>query len=403
MIRILALRPAVVAIIYGLTSAIASADTQSYVEVQAGLGYSTNPLLTIANDGGSGFGRLSAYGYKSWSTERSSSNISAYVENNSYLNNYSTKQAFSLSASTSRQTSELVRLFGDVGFSGDFGGQLSSRFFGIPSGSVPTDINLPPAPVVVVDPSLISYGQRQYRLTGRVGASVKLSPRDTLATSFGAQRVMLGGGLARLHYSQFDSTVSYTRQMNERLSLGGRLIGQYADYSAGRSVSSFGPQATIQARLGPNLEATAGIGFVLTRQNRGAVGSDSSVDLALDGSLCRNVSYERLCVRVARQTQSSVIGGAPTSTSASIEYYRRLSAKEQIQLSGTAVKSGAQRNSAFNQQSFYTLAASYDRKINNRLSAGANAAVRKLTAAGPDPRTDIGGSIFLRFRFGDIR
>lgn len=404
MIKLSGWQSALATFMLGVSATSASAATQSYIELQAGLGYSTNPLLTTVDNGGSGYGRVSAYAYHRWSSERSATNVSAYIENNSYFRQYSNKQAFSLSANTNLQTSESVRLFGDIGFSGDFGGQLSSRFFGVPAGTLATDTSLLTSPIIIVDPSLISYGQRQYRLTSRVGASVKMSARDKLTTSFGAQRLFLGGGLKGLDYSQFDGTVSYDRQINERLTLGGRLVGQYADYSAGRSVSSIGPQATIQARLGPSLVAMAGVGFVVTRQDSGVAGSDSSINLALDGSLCRNLDNERMCVRIARQTQSSVLGGAPTSTSASLEYYRRLTSKDQLQLSGTAVRSGALRASFLNKRSsFYTLAASYDRQVNDRLSAGVNGAVRKLTAVGPDPRTDVGGSVFLRYRFGDIR
>jgi hypothetical protein len=41
--------------------------------------------------------------------------------------------------------------------------------------------------------------------------------------------------------------------------------------------------------------------------------------------------------------------------------------------------------------------------INDRLSAGANVAARKLTLFGPDPKADVGGSIFVRYRVGDVR
>ena len=54
-------------------------------------------------------------------------------------------------------------------------------------------------------------------------------------------------------------------------------------------------------------------------------------------------------------------------------------------------------------QNLYTLAGSFDRKINTRLSAGVNLTARKYTFAGPDPKADIGGSLFIRNRFGSVR
>jgi hypothetical protein len=49
------------------------------------------------------------------------------------------------------------------------------------------------------------------------------------------------------------------------------------------------------------------------------------------------------------------------------------------------------------------LSAAYDRLINDRISGGVQAAWRKLSNAGPDPRSDLGGSVYLRYRLGDIR
>jgi hypothetical protein len=111
-----------------------------------------------------------------------------------------------------------------------------------------------------------------------------------------------------------------------------------------------------------------------------------------------------MCARVSRRTQTSVLGAAPAATSASADYFRRLSAKDQVQASLTLVRSG--RVDGLNivrRQAFYTLGGSYDRSINDRLSVGVNVAGRKLSSFGPDPNLDIGGSMFVRYRLGDVR
>ena len=61
----------------GLTAAPAGAQTQTFVDLQAGLGYSTNPLMQVGNAVGSGFGRVSAFGFHGWKSERSETNLSA--------------------------------------------------------------------------------------------------------------------------------------------------------------------------------------------------------------------------------------------------------------------------------------------------------------------------------------
>jgi hypothetical protein len=37
------------------------------------------------------------------------------------------------------------------------------------------------------------------------------------------------------------------------------------------------------------------------------------------------------------------------------------------------------------------------------LFGGADLSARKLAEAGPDPKTDLNGSLFIRYRFGDVQ
>jgi hypothetical protein len=381
-----------------------SAKSQTYVDVTAGLGYSTNPLLAADGDTGSAFGRFSLYGYHGWTTERSATSVSGFVENSSYFNRYGNQQVFSLSANTRYSANEKLTLFGNVGLSGDIGGQLGSRFYGVPTGSVTPDPAIPPT-VVVIDPNLYGLNQRQYTLSGSAGANIVMSPKDSLTITAGAQRLFVDGSNT-LDYTSYNTTVGYNRQINERLTVGGRLLVQYADYMWGRSIFEIGPQATVNARLSEQWDLSAAVGLVRTTQDFGMLGIDNSstLNLALDGSLCRQLEYERICAKVARRTQSSVIGSAPISTTASLDYYRKLGAKDSIQGTASVARTGAYR--LVNQtagSTFYTLSAAYDRLINDRISGGVQAAWRKLSNAGPDPRSDLGGSVYLRYRLGDIR
>ena len=104
----------------------------TYADIDAGLGYATNPNLVFGPNAGSGFGRISARGVHAWRTERSSSSVSGFVENSTYFRKYGNTQIFSVSGATDYRASESLRLFGNVGFSGDLGGQLQSRFAAVP-------------------------------------------------------------------------------------------------------------------------------------------------------------------------------------------------------------------------------------------------------------------------------
>lgn len=383
---------------------ISLAKSQTYVDVTAGVGYSTNPLLRFGDNTGSGFGRLSLYGYHGWTTERTSSSLSAYVENTSYLQNLGSQQVFTLSANTNYRANEKVNLFGSLGLSGDIGGQLGSRYYGVPAGSVVQDPTIPTS-VVIVDPNLYGLNQRSYTLSGNAGANIVLSPRDNLNIVVGAQRLFVSK-TDTLDYSSYNSTIGYDRQINERVAVGGRLLIQYADYNFGRSVFDIGPQATIRARISEQWDLSGAIGFVRTTQDFGdlGLGRNSSINLALDASLCRQLENERICANVARRTQNTIVGSAPTSTTASANYYRKLSAKDSIQATATVARTGRYRLIDTNSAStFYSLSGAYDRLINDRISAGVTLALRKASYGGTDPKTDIGGSAYLRYRLGDLR
>jgi hypothetical protein len=384
-------------------AAPAGAQSQTFLDLQAGLGYSTNPELR-PDGAGSGFGRVSAYGSHSWNTERSYTSLSAYVENNTYFRRYGNRQLFRVAADSSFKASETVNLSGSLGFSGDFGAQLGSRFFSVPQ----TLANEPPivveAPLVLVTPDLAAINQRQYRLNGNLAASFVLSPRESLTASFGAQRVTTGGNGNGFDYNQFDAATGYSRQVNERWSFGVQAVGSFADYSLGRSILLYGPQLTAAAQLNENVDFRGSIGFLRSEQDPGGLSSSSSsTNLSLNGALCRNLEYERMCLQAGRQAQSSVLGASPVSTSLGADYYRRLNARDQIQASVGVTTTGRVPELGLGRQTYFTAASSFDRKISDRLSAGVNVLARRLNLAGPDPKTDVGGSIFIRNRFGSVR
>lgn len=386
-----------------MVAAPAHAQNQSFLDIQAGVGYSSNPELRV-NGSSSVFGRVSAFGFSGWSTERSTTNLSGYVENTSYFRRYGNRQIWSLDASHSTQVNETTRLFGNLGFSGDLGAQLSSRFFGPPADSLPVNPILPDTAVIVVTPDLVALNQRQYRFGGSGGASFVLSPRDSIIGTVGAQRIWFSGSNADLlNYTSFDTSLAWQRQVNERLSFGVRLIASRSDYVGDRSITSYGPQLTGNLALSENLDLGGAIGFVRQERKFDDTGEDSSTELAFDASLCRRLEYERFCGRVARSTQSAALGFATTSTTVTGEYSRRLSATDQLQASLAFVRTDAPSGIGFGQQNLYSLAGSYDKKISQRLSAGVTVAARKFTYEGVDPKADLGGTFFIRNRFGSVR
>ena len=373
--------------------------TANYLDLTASIGYSTNPHLRIFDSEGSAFGRASARGVHSWRGELSSTSIAGFVEGSTYFNKYGFESIFAVDANHTQRVSERVSIFGSAGVSGDLAGQLSNRFLSTAPPAV--DPTLPPPPVVT-DPNSFTFSGHQYRFYGQGGASIQTSERGTLTLSAGAQHLMYTNDFLD-DYTTVFGTASYNHTLSERTTIGFSVSGEHTEYkNSSDSSTIISPTVNITTQLSQYWTASGGVGVSFTNVDRGG-DSSSSTDLALHGSLCRTTEQERLCANVQRYSQSSGIASIVTSTQAGVDWYRKLDASQTIQLSagythyvqddvlGDQIKSN-----------YFRAAASYDRRFNERFSVGGEINARAFHQTGPDADNDYGGTLFLRYRLGDL-
>ena len=90
-----------------------------------------------------------------------------------------------------------------------------------------------------------------------------------------------------------------------------------------------------------------------------------------------------------------------------VDYSRRLDADQTIRFSldGSRYSSPTSfiTGQTFSTATYVRAAADYTRRLGNRWFAGATVAARKLTERGPDPKADLSGSLFIRYRLGDLQ
>lgn len=375
----------------------------TYLDLTANLGYSSNPFLEAGNSRSSSFGRVSARGVHAFGGERSTSSISAFVEGSTYLNDYGLKSIFSITGDTQYQASERVSLFGTAGVSGDLGGQLSNRFLYVPPGAVVPNPNQPPPPITVDDPDLFSFTGRQYRVYGQGGASFQTSQSSTLTVSGGAQRTFYSDDLLDDFTTVFGNGM-YSRTLSERTTIGLSVGVSHTNYSSSSAnTTTINPAVNIRTLLSEDWDASASVGVSFSNVDDEFGDSDNSTNLSLDASLCRSMEFDRFCAHVARYAQSSSRAALFTTTSVGVDWYKKLDADSTIQLSAGIIRYVSEAQTLANDRTHhFRLAASYSRRINTRLSAGADLSVRSLRRDGPDPNADIGGSVFLRYRLGDL-
>ena len=381
------------------------AGQSTYLEVEGGIGYSTNPLLELGSDTGRGFGRISLHAVHSRVSERSTTVLSAYAQNVSYFGRYGSQQSASLTARHDTALNEHVRLFVDAAASFDKGGQLDTRIIGLPEvPPLPGSSGLPP---VLLPPNgdFLSITGRTYRVAAHAGGSFALSPRDDLTISGGAEHVAFRG-FEHTDYTTIPVSLAYDRVLSARTTVGARVVYEDTDYSGPAHVRVITPQLTARMLLSPRLTVDGAIGASFASVDTG-ISTTHSTGLSAQGNLCWQGEHDSLCARASTSEQTATVAGPARSVSAGVDYSRTLDAVSSISFSV-----GVDRYSApisviaartFSSSTYYRAAADYSRQIGHRLYGGVNIAARKVTEAGPDPKADLNASLFVRYRFGDVQ
>lgn len=378
----------------------------TYVDVEAGAGYSSNPNLAIINDQGSAFGRVSLHAVHSRVSARSTTLLSAYADNVSYTNNHGSQQSVNIFGRHDTAVSEHVRLFGDLSAAYQEGGQLDTRVIGLPvvpplpGGTVTPPILLPP------NADFLSVTGREYSFGAHGGGTFSLGPRDSLSLSSGVQHVLFRTGAIRTSYTTIPVTLAYDRQLNERTTIGARIVGQDTEYDGPVSVRVLTPQLTGRVLVAERVTLAGAVGASFARIDNGNAVRHTT-GLAASAELCGTGETSYFCGRVEADEQAATTAGPARSVSGSVEYSKRLDADQSIQFSlGVAhysTPTSAIIGQSFSGATYYRAAASYTRRFSSRLFGGVNLGARRLTQNGPDPKTDLNASLFLRYRFGDIQ
>jgi len=376
----------------------------TYVDLEAGAGYSTNPVLSFDDNPGSAFGRLSIHGVHSRYSERTNTVLSAFAQNVFYTNHYGSEQAVDLNARHDTRVSEKLRLFGDLDLAYDRGGQLDTRIIGVPG--------VPLVPGTVVPPNLLSPGDfltvagKSFRASGHVGGQLALSARDYLTVTSGIEHVVSKFSGLDTHYTTVPASIGYERQISTRTTIGGRLTAQYTDYDGPTDFRTITPQLTIQTALSERMTFSGALGVSFAAVDNG-VDTRHTTGLAANANLCSQGERDQFCAHASINEETATSAGPSRSYVAGVDYSRRLGEDETVQLSVSAERYSNPVffvvGPTFSHATYLRAAADYSRRIHNRLFAGASVSGRKLAQDGPDPNADVTGSVFIRYRLGDAR
>jgi hypothetical protein len=379
--------------------------SSSYVDLEAGVGYSSNPVLSLNNNNGAGFGRLSAHAVHTRVSTRTTTVLSAYGQALFYTKHYGTQESLDVEGRHDALVNEHLRIFGDLGASYDKGGQLDTRIIGVP------DVPLPPG--VITPPILLPGGSdflsvtgRQYRFDGHLGAQLSLSARDSLNVSSGVEHDVFKSGTIDTSYTTIPVSVGYDRQINPRTTLGARVVAAHTDYNGPSSVQVITPEATLTTHLSERLVFSGAVGVSFASVDDG-ITTRHSTGLAANASLCSTSLRGHACVYGSVDQETPTVAGPARNLSIGADYSRRLTADDTIDFSASANRYSTPltilAGPSFSHATYIRAAADYSRRISDRWFGGATLAGRKVTQTGPDPKADLSASVFIRYRLGDIR
>lgn len=376
----------------------------TYFDLQGGAGYSTNPDLTIGGGSGAGFGLFAVHAEHTRVSARTTTAISAFAQEILYTNHKLSQQSFSLNARHDARVSERVSVYGDVAAIYDKGGQLGTTL--IPAPSAPQLPGITPPILLTPGSDFLSVTGRAYTLSGHLGARMALGEHDNLDVSAGIEHEVFKGGAFDTHYTSIPVSLGYSRQISPQTTIGARVAASRTEYGGPNRFTVITPAATFQTALSPTLTFSGDLGASFASV-RDLAGTRHSTGLAANANLCSSTQKSRICAHASVDQATATAAGPARHIGAGVEFARYLDAVQTIHFSLSAdrysnpisVVSGQ----IFSTSTYARAAADYTRSIGRRLFAGVTASVRKLTQSGPDPKTDLSASIFIRYRFGDVQ
>ena len=378
----------------------------TYLDLEGGVGYSTNPRFAFGSDTGGANGYVSLHAVHSRITDRTTTLISAYAQETAYTRRYGSSQSLSLSAHHDAAVNEKLRLYIDGSAGYDRNGQLDTRIIGVPDLPVLPGSPDIPSQILLPGSDFLAVTGKHYFFSANGGGRLSVSSRDVVDFSSGVLRSVFRNGPADSSLWTVPASIGYSRQVNPRASLGGRVTFAYTDYDGPARLWTVTPQLTGSLALSERTTFSGAIGASFSSVDTG-ITTRHRTGLSANAALCNRGEHSHLCARASIDQQTATVAGPARSVTAGIDYSQKLDAASVIQLSveGThyAQPISVVSGQSFSTSDYYRAAAAYTRGFGHRLFGGINVAARKLNASGPDPKADVSASVFVRYRFGDVQ
>lgn len=383
-----AVRYAVIAAVATSGAASAQSADSWYIDVSGSVGYSTSPFLTSSGNEGSAYGEVTVNPHYTSRDERGSVEADGRYTKTFYFDRYGGTEDYGASVMAQQALDPLTSASGSVVFTSAI---LGERAF---TPGDPEDSNLPD---VDPDAGLIGIGQRRNLFATNGSISRTISERDSLSLSAGANRSTYTGGVGD-DFIGLNGTISYSRTLSQRASVGGTFSVQKISYDSNPLFDSnvYRPQATMTRQINEfiSLNLAAGVLFIESPLPDGG-----SSGLSGNINLCYNDNRSSGCLTAFTDASSSGFGGTRKTTGGSLSASYKLGEVDTVRGGISYTKFGEGQLFAIERE-YITANLNWDRPIVGRLSGGVGLSYRSVSGAGFGEGSDFSAVVSLRYRIG---
>jgi hypothetical protein len=379
----------------------AAAQTTAFVvDVQAALGYSTNPFLQDGDDSGAAFSEITIQPQLLYQDDVGDAALIGHYRRNDYFSRFGSTDSYGAEANAQRRLSPLVTLRGGLSYDSSILGQGTAGLVSVVDPTVVSPLPTTPLPGSP-DIALLGLRERQETLGASIGAAWRLSTRDTVTTDVSANKLNYGAD-ALTSSRTISGAIGYSRALSERTSVGLQGSASWVNFQrTGYSGTYYQPQLTLTRQVSPtiSLNAAAGLLFVTSKTN---LSTTRTTGFSGNLSACKQGDRSATCLRASSGAQPSGLGDVSRQQSIGVDYSYRV--REHDTLRASLDYSRTQQTSPLLRlpnTSFVTGLAAYEHGFSRTIFGGISGGYRTVSGAGLDRRSDANVRIFVRSRWGE--
>ncbi|QDZ08041.1 hypothetical protein FPZ24_11575 [Sphingomonas panacisoli] len=401
--------------IVGVPGAAYAQDVQTSVVASVGGSAESNPYNDTNSHGAAVAATADVRGTVVARDDRTTVDVTGWASFRQFLRRYGLEDSYGVNTDISSRQSDRLTLRGSGSFSYSVGGFSG---YGRPSLSPvdPTSI-IPdptqPDPLAGLNPltglsdaNILGQRTRFTSYGSGVGADMQLGARSSASLDLSA-RALRFALTSYDDYNTYSGQLQLNHRLDELFSVG--LIGTLTktNYLSLRQGDARTAEllASVDRRLGSHWSLNLGLGASFTKiDGRGGLPDTNFTALSARLRFCWQDESSNLCLGALRSPQPAADGNVRVSDTLTADYSLRLSARENLSVSGAYSRTGRGRTAAIGGGApaidFVNASVRYDNQISKKLTAFVASNFSKSITSGLRRRPNVGISMGLQVRIG---